>query len=394
MGKVCVKKGQRPSGALKLTWDKSLLFLALLVVSYTWLGYPVLLWIIRRFFATPVTRGEEKPFVSVILAVHNEQEAIAEKLQDCQRILYPDNQMEVLVVSDHSTDATEEIVERFATRDARIRLLRSEGRVGKSGVQNQAAQTARGEILFFTDANTRTSPDILQVLVSNFADPRTGLVTATVHFGQPTDAVTKGQGLYWRYELYLREAESDIGILATASGQAMAVRREIVRPIPPIYGEDCILPLDVRLQNCRVLHDSRAVVFDTMPHTIAGELRARIRMTARNWTGTLSRPAILNPFRFPLTSFGLLSHKLLRWLTPFLLAIAFAANTVLVLDHQQTILWVIQLLFYLSALVGWMLARGDRSAGVFAYPFSFCLANLGFFLGMVRAFRNQRITAY
>jgi cellulose synthase/poly-beta-1,6-N-acetylglucosamine synthase-like glycosyltransferase len=248
--------------------------------------------------------------------------------------------------------------------------------------------------LFFTDANTRTSPDILQLLVSNFADPRTGLATATVHFGQPTDAVTKGQGLYWRYELYLREAESELGILATASGQAMAIRREIFRPIPPTYGEDCILPLEVRLQNYRVLHDSRAVVFDTMPHTIEGELRARVRMTARNWTGTLSRPAILDPFRFPLTSLGLLSHKLLRWLTPFLLTIAFAANTVLVFQHRQKILWMIQVLFYLCALVGWMLARRDRSAGVFAYPFSFCLANLGFLLGMVRAFRNQRITAY
>ncbi|MGH9709924.1 MAG: glycosyltransferase family 2 protein, partial [Candidatus Acidiferrales bacterium] len=187
---------------------------------------------------------------------------------------------------------------------------------------------------------------------------------------------------------------SDLGFLATGSGQAMTLRREAFRSIPPTYGDDCILPLDVRLQGYRVLHDSQAAVFDTMPHTIKGELRTRVRMTARNWAGTLSHPALLNPIRFPMTSLGLISHKLLRWLTPFLLAVIFLTNTLLVFRHEQITLWIIQVLFYSSALVGWRRTRRDQPAGVFGYPFSFCLANLGFLLGMIKAFRNQKIVAY
>jgi hypothetical protein len=117
-------------------------------------------------------------------------------------------------------------------------------------------------------------------------------------------------------------------------------------------------------------------------------------MTARNWTGTLSRLALLNPLRFPLTAVNLVSHKLLRWLTPFLLAIVFVINTLLIFRYEQVFLWVVQILFYVSALVGRLRARKEKPAGVFAYPFSFCLANLGFILGIVKAFRNQGIAAY
>jgi cellulose synthase/poly-beta-1,6-N-acetylglucosamine synthase-like glycosyltransferase len=380
----------------RVVWEQRLLLMILLLVGYVWIVYPLLLTLLRRLRAGAVARHEpmQLPSVSVIVPVHNEEARIAAKLQDCLELDYPQHLLEVLVVSDNSNDGTEALVEGFAGRDARIGLLRTEGRAGKSGAQNLAAGQARGEILFLTDANTRTGPDTLKALVQNFSDPQVGLVSATVYFGEPVDAVSRGQGLYWRYEYALRQAESDLGTLATGGGQAMAIRRSLFRPIPPIYGDDCVLPLDVRLGGYRVLNDPAVIVFDTSPHTIDGELRARARMTSRNWTGTLSRPALLNPFRFPMTAMGLVSHKLLRWLTPFLLALVFALNTVLFFRQHWAGLWLAQVVFYSSALVGWLFARKDRAGGVFAYPFSFCLANVGFFLGIVRAFRNQKITAY
>jgi hypothetical protein len=192
----------------------------------------------------------------------------------------------------------------------------------------------------------------------------------------------------------LRAAESDLGILATGSGQALLVRKELFRPLPACYGDDCIMPLDVRLQGYRVVQDRRAIVFDTMPHSIEGELRARIRMTARNWTGTLSRPALLNPLRFPLTSVGLVSHKLLRWLTPFFLAAVLISSAVLTVKGGASAFLWLQIGFYLSALIGWGLASKQRPASVFGYPFSFCLANVGFLLGIVKVLRNQKIVAY
>jgi cellulose synthase/poly-beta-1,6-N-acetylglucosamine synthase-like glycosyltransferase len=373
-----------------------LLLLFLSLVFYAWVAYPLLISLLAALVSRRRVSGQQSPdpVVSIIVPVHNEEQKIAPKLGDCLELLYPQDRLEIIVVSDGSTDRTEEIVRRFMARDPRIQWLPSDQRLGKSGVQNLAAQRARGDLLFFTDANTAMSPGVLRTMVDNLSDPKVGLSTATVFFGHAEDSVEKGQGFYWRYELLMRTAESDLGILATGSGQALLVRRELFRPLPNCYGDDCIMPLDVRLQGYKVLQDRKATVFDAMPHSIEGELRARIRMTARNWSGTLSRPALLNPFRFPLTALGLVSHKLLRWLTPFFLAAIFLCNSLLVLGGRLVSLWCLQVVFYLSASIGWQLTRKQRPAWVFGYSFSFCLANVGFLLGMVKALRNQKIVAY
>jgi cellulose synthase/poly-beta-1,6-N-acetylglucosamine synthase-like glycosyltransferase len=364
-----------------------------LVLVYTWAGYPAILWILRRTFPRPINRDNHEPAVSLILAVHNEEAEIADKLNDCQRLVYPKDRLEIIVVSDGSSDGTDDIVRGFAASDPQIRLLRSE-RIGKSGAQNMAVQHATGEILIFTDAGTRTRTDLLHVLIRNFADSSVGLVTSIVFFGHPGETEIKGQGFYSRYEFFLRQAESDIGTLATGTGTALAMRRALFTPMPSCYGDDCILPLDVRLQGYRVVQDEDAVVYDTMPHTAASELRARIRMTTRNWTGTLSRPGLLNPFRYPLTALCLVSHKMLRWVTPFLMVLAFVLNTALALSHPLTAVWLAQFLFYSVAFVGWQRVKRNRRGGIFAYPFSFCLANLGFVLGILKALRRQRVVSY
>lgn len=375
----------------------NLLFVGAVLICYTWLVYPCLVWFLSRLFPRSIGIPESssaRASVSIILPVHNEERCLAAKLQNCLELEYPGELLEVLVVSDHSTDNTERIVEEFSMRDPRVRLIRTEGRAGKSRAQNLAAEHAIGEILFLTDAGTLVRHDTLRQLTSHFVDRQIGLVTATLFLSEPANAIARGQGLYWRYELFLRQAESDLGVLATASGAAFTIRRSAFRPMAAFYGDDCILPLDVRLQGLRVLHDPNAVVFDSMPHTIEGELRARVRMTARNWTGTLSRTRLLNPFRYPMTSWALISHKLLRWLTPFLLVSIFLANTLLVLRGEFVIFWLVQVIFYFAAVVGWIRLRKRERAGIFAHPFSFCLANLGFLLGMIQAFRSRRIVAY
>ena len=369
----------------------------LLLLAYTWTGYPLVLWLLGKLFSRQVKRApsQDWPKVSMIIAARNEEAKIAAKLADCLTLEYPHNRLEILVVSDHSTDRTDEIVEDFAARDARIRLLAGQGALGKSGAQNLAVESASGDMLFFTDADTRTRPDMLKMLMENLADPTVGLVTANVFLGEPGNAVAEGQGMYWRFELFLRKLESELGILATGSGQALLMRKELFRPLPLVYGDDCVLPLDVRLQGYRVVQDTRVIVYDIMPNSIHGELKARIRMTARNWSGTLSRPAILNPFRFPVTAWALVSHKLLRWLTPFFLAVLLAANILLsVRSGDWKLLCALQLAFYAAALIGWLRARKGEPAWVFAYPFAFCLANVGFLLGMVKAMRGQKIARY
>lgn len=377
-----------------MIWTQLTIAISLALLAYTWIGYPALILLLRRLHSLPVARGPIHPRVSLILAAHNEEASLAAKLRDCLQASYPPDLIEFLVASDDSTDATETIVEEFARRDPRIRLLRTGIRAGKSGAQNLAAEHATGEILFFTDANTRMAPDALEQVVENFADSAVGLVTATVHFAQPDGAVPQGQGMYWRYELLIREAESDLGILSKGSGQALAMRRRLFRPMEPCYGDDCVLPLEVRIRGFRVIHERRAVVTDRMPHTLDGEMRARIRMTARNWTGTMSRMAILNPFRFPATAWALVSHKVLRWLSPVFLAILFGASLVSSFEFRWAGVCLAQVAFYFSAFLGWQFVRKGKGAGVFGYAFAFCLANVGFLLGLVRALRSQKIVAY
>lgn len=377
-----------------MRWELAVLVLTACVVSYTWLGYPILLACFRWDFKRTRHRQPTLSTISVIIASYNEEARIAAKLNDTLALDYPNDRLEIIVASDGSTDATEAIVHEFATRDARIRLVCSQGRAGKSGVQNLAVEHARGDILLFTDAETTTRPELLRLLAEDFADENVGLVAPTVLFGKADSAVSKGQGAYWRFELFLRQLESDAGILATASGSAFAMRRSLFRPIPSQYGDDCIVPLDVRLQGYRVVQDRRLMVYDEMPHSIDGELRARVRMTARNWTGILSRPQLLNPLRYPGTAWGLISHKFLRWMTPLFLAAIFVTNCILTFQHRLQALFILQLCFYLAAFVGWHRSRRRLCNPFFGYPFAICLANVGFFLGLLRCLRRDRIIAY
>lgn len=377
-----------------MNWETRLVFIIVLTLGYTWAGYPALLWALRKILGGKTISRDYQPTISIVVAVHNEETQIAAKLEDCLRLDYPRDHIEIVVASDGSTDSTEEIVQQYGSHDGRIRLLKSAGRAGKSGVQNLAVEHSGGEIVLFTDAETRAQPNLLRQIAEDFGDPRVGLVAPTVYFGNFDSAVAKGQGAYWRFELFLRQLESDLGILATASGAALAVRRTLFRPLPAHYGDDCVMPLDVRLQGYKVVQDPRAIVSDQMPCTIEGELRARVRMTARNWAGIFSRSRLLNPVRFPGTAWGLISHKFLRWMTPFFLAGAFLINGWLAAHGGLVPLLLVQSCFYLAALVGWRRSGRQRCERIFGYPFAFCLANLGFFLGAMRSLRGEKVIAY
>ena len=262
------------------TWSPAVALKFLLacsaVVAYTWILYPLLLRLLNML-PSRFARSEgsaEIPFISIIIAAHNEQETIADKLQNCRDISYPQDRLEIMVASDGSTDRTAEIVSTFTVRDPRIVWLESDRRLGKSGIQNLAAMKAGGEIFLFTDASTRMPSGVLQTMVDDLADRRVGLVTATVFFGRSEDAVEKGQGFYWRYELFLRAAESDLGILATGSGQALLVRRELFGPCPPAMA---MIAYAARRSTARIPGGpgiDGVTVYDTMPHSIEGELRA------------------------------------------------------------------------------------------------------------------------
>jgi hypothetical protein len=207
-------------------------------------------------------------------------------------------------------------------------------------------------------------------------------------------AVARGQGYYWSRELKLRELESELGILAIASGSAMAVRRSVFRPLPPDVGEDCIIPLDVALQGLKVVHASAALALDSMEFDPAGEFKDRVRMTLRNWVGTWRREALLNPLRYPGYAFALWSHKVLRWLSPFFFLVAILCS-IRFIDHP--VLWVIPFctaLFLAAGALGGIVQMVGLELPLIGTVFSFFLANVGFFVGIIRALAGHSIVAY
>lgn len=363
------------------------------MLAYLYGGYVLILKLIahmRSGNATDARPDAAMPCLTVLVTVFNEAGKIRDRIRNIQLCDYPNDNVEILVASDGSSDGTDAIVAELAAEDSRIRLFRPTERKGKTDTQNQAIATAKGEVILFTDADTRFDTDFLREMAKEFADPQVGGADGHLLFlTESADGISRSQGFYWRQELQIRQLESRLGILAVASGACMAIRRELFRPMQATVGEDCLIPLDVVAQGFRMVHVSTALAFDRMEHAPEKEFRTRVRMTLRNWQGTWSYPRLLNPFRNPGIAFALWSHKVLRWLSPVFLLMWLAASLFMLLEQASPI-GLPGAIFLLAALAG---AIRLPLPGV-AAAYSFCLANAGFLVGVAKAVLGTRITAY
>jgi cellulose synthase/poly-beta-1,6-N-acetylglucosamine synthase-like glycosyltransferase len=336
------------------------------------------------------------PSVTVLLTVHNEQAAVRSRIENVLACDYPKDRLTLLVASDGSTDETAAIVREMAKRDARVQLLESPG-LGKTGTQNLAITRIDSEIIVFTDADAEFRPDWLRRVAPRFLDPTVGAVDGRLtRQVAASGSIQASEGRYWIYEMQLRRLESQLGILAVVSGAAFALRRAAFVPMDSAIGEDCVVPLDVVSQGLRVEHLPEAAAFEGLPEDLTVTLRRRVRMTLRNWQGTWSRPALLNPLRHPGYAFALWSHKLLRWLSPVFMIIAFASAALRsaispgVLSFALLTPWLT--LFLLAGIH--VVSRGKRIVPGAGFAWSFLLVNCAFLLGVAQAVRGQRIRRY
>lgn len=371
---------------------------ALLGLVYVYQGY---LWLLKgllllrgeRAEACQATEAGEAPSVTILLTVCNEETKIEHRVRNILECTYPAGKLEILVASDGSTDKTEELVARLGENEP-VRLFCSGGRLGKTGTQNLAFAEIHSEIVVFTDADTVFHPEFLTEMIKPFRDRRTGMVSANLLFSKDGNAVSEGQGYYWNYELKLRRYESALGILAVGSGQCMGVRKGLLIPLPVFVGEDCIVPLDVVLQGYRIVHQATAIAYDQMESEPEREFRTRVRMTLRNWVGTWLRPELLNPLRHPGYAFSLWSHKILRWLSPFLLIGCVLSLSVLRASGRYDLPFIMMVFFFLVSVAGWAGERYGRNIPVASHGYSFLLANAGFLIGVTKALYGARIVTY
>ncbi|MDP8943778.1 MAG: glycosyltransferase family 2 protein [Actinomycetota bacterium] len=301
------------------------------LIVYAHVGYPLLLWLIARVrrdrrFAAADRVGDRQPAlpdVSLVIPAYDEDPVIARKVANSLALDYPRERLEVIVASDGSSDRTVEQA-RAAGADLVLDLPRG----GKIRAQDRAVDRARGEIVAFSDANSTWAPDALRRLVAPFADPRVGYVCGQVRFSG--DGATNQEGAYWRYEMAVRELESRLGGVTAGNGAIYATRREAYLRVDPRMGHDLSFPFNLVKRGWRALYEPGARAEEPMVPSIEGEFRRKRRMMSHTWP-IVVRGGMLSPRGYsPLYALEIGSHRVLRYLSPFLHVTALAANVALV----------------------------------------------------------------
>lgn len=365
------------------------------LILWHFLGYGLTLMFLATFKprTSRVAQGP-LPMVSIIIPAYNEEKVIAKRIENCLALDYPRERMEVVVGSDGSTDKTVEIAKTYESQG--VRVLDFPTNRGRSQVHNDCVKAARGEIIFFTDADTEYKPDCIRKMVRHYADPKVGCVGGELRSGSFKEgAIGGGQGLYWKWEYALRRWQSRLGVLTKVSGANMSMRRDLYHPLPEDVDIDQAAGPMVILQGYRVVHEPAAIAYEEFPTGLRGELSTRRRLTIRALTALWRYRTLLNPLRHPWLAFHLVSYRLLRYLIPFLLIGVLASNALLMDNGQlyQAILGL-QGFFYLLAMLGFFLERTKRSFWLFSWPFAFCWFNLGILAGTLEFLLGRRIRAY
>jgi cellulose synthase/poly-beta-1,6-N-acetylglucosamine synthase-like glycosyltransferase len=292
-------------------------------IVYTHLGYPLLLRVLVALRKSPPPPAPaELPRVSLIVAAYDEEEVIVEKVANALALDYPRERLHLIVASDGSADATPERA-RAAGADLVLELPRG----GKLATQNAAAERATGEVLAFSDANSSWRPDALRQLVAPFADPAVGYVCGQVRF---LDAAGDNlEGAYWRYEMAVRGMESSLAGITAGNGAIYAVRAADYLPLDPSGSHDLSFPFALAKRRKRSLYAPAARAEEKMVPTMGGEFARKRRMMRGLWDIVVGERMISPRGYSPLYALELFSHRLLRYLTPFLHAVAFLANLAL-----------------------------------------------------------------
>jgi cellulose synthase/poly-beta-1,6-N-acetylglucosamine synthase-like glycosyltransferase len=371
-----------------------LLVAALGVIVWVYVGYPVVLAAVAWLRRKPVARAPVTPDVTLVVCAYNEERDIRRKLEEACAADYPAERLEILVASDGSTDRTDDIVREFAPR---VRLLRVEGRGGKTVAQNAAVREARGEILVFSDVTTVYTPATIREMVANFADPTVGCVGGDLHYEkEPRNASAEGRALFWGYERQLRLWESQVHSIIGVAGCVYAMRRALYQPLDAAAISDFVQPGRVTERGYRTVLEPRALAFEPVEsRSLGDELYRRARVITRGLRGAFTMPALLNPLRHPWFATLLWSHRVLRWLVPVFLLVLLGASVALA-DRGVVFqaLLAAQLAVYGSGVVAFALERlRVRLPGAYI-PLYFCVVNLAPLLALTWLVRGEKKVAW
>lgn len=375
-------------------------WISLAVILYTYFIYPVVLLLLfavsqlrtdLRYLFKRVERrtarltDAEAPGATFVIPAHNEEKHLAAKLENLRRLSYPREKLQVVFVSDGSTDGTADIL-RSAT-DPWIEVVILPERGGKANALNCAVSRARHDILVFSDASTLFEPDAVQKLVRHFGNPDIGAACGALRFEASSES-QQTEGVYWKYESALRLMESRLGASLNASGAVYALRRDAYQPLERgVVLDDLMVPMNARRRGFRIIYDPEAAATDYAPETIRGEFARRVRIAAGSFQAL---PELLRIRLGALTTFCFVSHKLLRWLLPLFLIALIVSNAPLVGRPFYAAFAGLQAAFYLWAILGAACYKRLRTVRYALIGHFLVAMNLAFLVGFFRYLRNRR----
>lgn len=369
------------------------LWLTICLVVYAYCGFPFLL-MIRGLFVRSIQKSPATPNMTLVIIAHNEEDVIADKLQNAISLEYPREQLEILVGSDGSDDCTNEIVQRF--QHLGVRLVACQ-RQGKIGTLNETVAQAQGKILVFSDANSMYDSASLQAIAACFSDPTVGGVAGDqVYTTDQGNAGSLGERLFWSFDRFLKRMQSRSGSVTSSTGAIHAIRRELFEPVPSGVCDDFLISTRVIAKGYRLVFEPNAIAYEEVAATDQAEFRRKSRIIARGIRGLWEMKCLLNPFVYGFYSFQLASHKLLRWSVIFLLPIIFVLNLACVGEGLlYQLLLGLQVTFYALALVGILLRNTpifrNKIAKIMAVPYFFCRANFSALSGWYQFFVGRRV---
>lgn len=370
--------------------------ISLFIPLYVYIGYPLLLIFLTKVLKInkPYNKKNITPKVALLVSCYNEVDVVREKITNCLNLDYPKEHLEIIFISDGSDDGTDEIIKEYAEQG--IKLVRQEGRLGKTMALNMAIQETSSEFIVFSDANAMYKTDAINKLLRNFIDPSIGYVVGAALYtdGQESSAA-ESEDSYWQYEIMLKKMETQLHSVVGGDGAIYAIRKELYEELEQQDINDFVNPLQIIARGYRGVFEEQAICYEETAGDFNKEAKRKQRIVNRSFTGLMKVKQVLNPFKSGFFSFEVFSHKLLRWLIPIFLILS-ALGTIILAYNDSMIFKLLllgEILFFWLAMLGYLQSHSKQIPAAFFYPFYFLMVNTYSLFGLWQAILgNVQIT--
>lgn len=376
-----------------------LFWLCSFIVFYTFFGYGIIIWIavkIKERRCPPETFPveEEYPDVTLLIAAYNEEDIIEEKMQNCLSLKYPKDKLHIVWVTDGSTDSTPELLSAYPENT----VLHTPERSGKTEALNRAMKSVETPFVVMTDANTILNEDSIYLIIRKFDNTKVGCVAGEKKVLSIGDNAAATEGLYWKYESFLKDLDDRLNSAMGAAGELIAIRRELWKDIPAgTLGDDMFISMGVIRKGYKIAYCKDAYAMERPSADITQERKRKVRLAGCAVQNVITLRDLMNPFKYGLSAFQFVSHRVLRWvLTPSCLILLLLSNLIMVFLGAPIfyhIVLLLQLLFYLAALAGMILDKREK-AGILRVPYYFLFTNFTTFAGVGYLVRNKGNAAW